>query len=474
MDLLDCVRTTLRRHDLARADTRVLLALSGGPDSVALAWLLHALQTAGELRLAGLAHVNHQLRDDAAADEAFCVELADTLGLPCDVTVVDVRALAARDGTSVEAAAHDARHHALRAAAGRLGAGRVALGHTLDDQAETVLLRLLRGAGSKGLAGMHPRNGPFIRPLLDLRRHLLSAFLAAAGHAFRIDTSNDDRRIPRNRIRAELLPWLAREFNPRITEVLGMEAELAREDWRFLESAANALLQDAATEGPGGWRLAASQFASAPKAVARAAIRRLMERSSGGRPIGLRHVDRALDLCLAPSGSLDLPGHRMERIRDAVVLTSRGANPGRGQGPAGERCVYTHSLAVPGETPIPEAGCAVLAELAGSSVGLDSLRAGRGDTAVAALDRCPGPLAVRSRRPGDRLSLPGLTGHKKLQDLFVDRKVPRDQRDRVPLVVDCHDRIVWVPGQAVASEFRVTDPAQAVIILRLKVRGGSA
>lgn len=474
MDLLDCVRTTLRRHELARADTRVLVALSGGPDSVALAWMLHALQAAGELRLAGVAHVNHKLRDEAGADEAFCIDLAGALGLPCDVTVVDVRALAAREGTSIEAAAHEARHHALRTAAHRLGADRVALGHTLDDQAETVLLRLLRGAGAKGLAGMHPRNGPFIRPLLDLRRHVLRAFLADAGHAFRVDPSNDDRRIPRNRIRAELLPWLAREFNPRITEVLGMEAELAREDWRFLESAANALLETAATEVPGGWRLAARSLASAPKAVARAALRVLMEGSSGGRPIGLRHVDRGLDLCLAPNGSLDLPGHRMERIGDVVVLRSRGPKPGRAKMPAGELCAFAHSLAVPGQAPIPETGCTVSAELASSWAGMDALRSGRGDAAVVALARCPGPLGVRSRRPGDRLSLPGLAGHKKLQDLFVDRKVPRGQRDRVPLVVDRHDRIVWVAGQAVASEFRVTDPAQAVIILRLNVWGGSA
>ncbi len=472
MDLLDRVRTALRRHDLARPDTRVLVALSGGPDSVALAWVLHALHASGDLVLAGFAHVNHQLREGAADDQAFCAALAERLALPLDVTTVDVGTLAARDGVSIESAAHTARHRALRDAAGRVKAERVALGHTLDDQAETVLLRLLRGAGAKGLAGMHPRNGPFIRPFLELRRARLRELLDAAGHQFRVDPSNEDRSIPRNRIRAELLPWLEREFNPRVTEVLGIEAELAREDWRFLEATADALLRSAAVADKNAWRVDTRRIVAAPLAVARAALRLLMERSSGGRPIGLRHVERALELCAGSDGPLDLPGHRMERIGDTVVLRSRGAKKGRVAAPCA--CVYCYPLAVPGETPIPEALCAVSAHIATFETEFEPLRAGQGDAAAVSLDHVSGPLSVRSRRPGDRLRLPGLVGRKKLQDLFVDRKVPRDQRDRVPLVVDRHDRIVWVPGHAVANEFRVTDPAQAVIILRLKVWGGSA
>lgn len=472
MDLLDRVRTTLRRHDLARPDTRVLVALSGGPDSVALAWVLHALQASGDLLLAGVAHVNHQLRDGAAEDQAFCAALADRLGLPFDATAVDVRALSAQGGMSIEAAAHTARHRALIEAATRLKADRVALGHTLDDQAETVLLRLLRGAGSKGLAGMHPRNGFFVRPFLHLRRAQLRELLVAGGHHFRLDPSNEDRSIPRNRIRADLLPLLEREFNPRVVEVLGVEAELAREDWRYLETTAESLLGVAAIADKDAWRVDATQIVAAPVAVARAALRILMERSSGGRPIGLRHVERALMLCGGRGGPLDLPGHRMERIGDAVVLTSRGRQRGRATASAAWASAYP--LAVPGETRVPEAACAISAQFGALDAGSALLLTGRGDAAAVSADRVSGPLGVRSRRPGDRLRLPGLAGRKKLQDLFVDRKVPRDQRDRVPLVVDRQDRIVWVPGHAVANEFRVTDPAQAVIILRLKVWGGSA
>ncbi|MGE3707045.1 MAG: tRNA lysidine(34) synthetase TilS [Vicinamibacterales bacterium] len=474
MDLLDRIRATVRRHDLARPDTRVLAAVSGGPDSVALCWLLRDLHQAGDLRFVGVAHLNHRLRPDAAQDEAFCSALASELGVPFEAGAADVRALAARDGISIEAAAHLVRHRFLRDAADGMGAERVALGHTLDDQAETVLLRLLRGAGLKGLAGMHPRNGVFVRPLIDVRRAALRDLLESTGRPFRLDPTNADRTIPRNRIRADLLPWLAREFNPRIAEVLAVEAELAREDWRFVDDAARQLIREAAVQAGDAWRVEAAAVAAAPKAVGRAALRLLMEQLAGGRPTGLQHVEGALQLCRRPGGAIDLPGHRVERLDGAVVLTSRRAKRGRESGGSTGGEAFEYELDIPGEVAVPEAFCTVSAQPRESAAGLEGSVGGRGETAVVDPCRLEGPFRVRSRRPGDRLTLPGLRGRKKLQDLFVDRKVPRGRRDRVPLVVDRHDRIVWVPEHAVASEFRVTDPAQAVIILRLKVWGGSA
>jgi tRNA(Ile)-lysidine synthase len=321
---------------------------------------------------------------------------------------------------------------------------------------------------------MHPRNGVFIRPLLDVRRAALRGFLESTGRPFRVDPTNADRTIPRNRIRADLLPWLAREFNPRIAEVLAVEAELAREDWRFVDDAARQLIREAAWQAGDTWRVDAAKVAAAPKAVGRAALRLLMEQLAGGRPIGLQHVEEALQLCRRPTGALDLPGQRMERLDGTVVLTSRSAKNGRAPNRQAGGPAFEYQLDVPGEVTVPEASCVVSAHSGASAAGLERYIGGRGEAAVVDPRRLEGPVRVRSRRPGDRLAIPGLGGRKKLQDLFVDRKVPRGRRDQVPLVVDRSDRIVWVPGHAVASEFRVTDPAQAVIILRLKVWGGSA
>jgi tRNA(Ile)-lysidine synthase len=185
-------------------------------------------------------------------------------------------------------------------------------------------------------------------------------------------------------------------------------------------------------------------------------------------------VTTMLDLCGRTDGSADLPGHRVERVGDTVVLTSRQGEPGRARLSRSDLNFFAYPLSIPGEASIPEAGCTVLAEVAAPGSAPQLEKGGQTDTAVVALQACEQPLRVRSRRPGDRLALAGQAGRKKVQDLLVDRKVPRHLRDEVPIVVDARDRIVWVAGHGIGGEFRVTDSAQAVIILRLKLWGEPA
>src|SRR5579872_4050070 len=192
----------IRRHALLRDGRRVLVALSGGADSVALLLLLRELDAAGELTVAGVAHLNHQLRgDDADADEQFCAALAAQLGLRFVSERLDVAGIAKAEHRSIEDAARRARYGFFDRAAAACEAHVTAVGHTKDDQAETFLLRLLRGAGARGLAGIYPRAGRVIRPLIDVERDALRMYLAARGQRFRDDASNADVAIPRNRVR---------------------------------------------------------------------------------------------------------------------------------------------------------------------------------------------------------------------------------------------------------------------------------
>ena len=236
--LLPRVRQFVRQHALFRADTRVLVALSGGSDSVALAFLLRDLAAGGEVRLAGLAHFNHQLREHASRDEEFSSSIARSLNLPFTAGCADIAARARLERRSIEDAARRGRYEFLERARLDLAANVVALGHTRDDQAETFLYRLMRGAGPRGLASIYPRHGTIIRPLLNCRRAELRAYLAGQGVGYVDDETNADLAIPRNRIRAEILPLLADRFNPGIIDVLAGEAELEREVWAWLESAA--------------------------------------------------------------------------------------------------------------------------------------------------------------------------------------------------------------------------------------------
>jgi tRNA(Ile)-lysidine synthase len=466
--LLDRIRRTIRRHDLAAQDTRVVIALSGGGDSVALAHLLRELDAAGELSVAGVAHFNHQLRDAADRDEAFCRSLAAERGWPFLAGREDVRSRATREHRSIEDAARVARHEFFARARTHFSADLIAVGHTRDDQAETFLLRLLRGAGPRGLSAMHPRSGDVIRPLLDCRRAELRAYLDARGLASVDDETNADVAIPRNRVRAELLPLLEQRFNPSIVDVLASQAELARDDWNWMLDELESKNLEVRSENsePGTRNLELAPLVHAPRALRRLALWRAMTGAAGGRTVSLAHVEAVLDLLDSPGpgGSIDAPGHVVERVGNRVVLRS-----GRSDDAQAAPDFFRYPLSVPGEVALPEHGCVVSAELAAAG-GAHAPRATVRNraTAVITADGWTAPLAVRNRRPGDRFRPFGLDGQKKLQDFLVDRKVARAARDRVPLVVDENDRILWVAGHEIDEAFRVTAASRAVIILTLR------
>ena len=476
MDLLSRVRQFVRQHNLIASDTRVLAAVSGGSDSVALVHILHDLAHAGELRLAGVAHFNHQLRPSAGGDQGFAAGVAASLGLPFESDREDVAARAGREHRSIEDAAHTARHEFFERARVAAGADVVALGHTRDDQAETVLLRLTRGAGPRGLAGMHPKNGHIVRPLLGCRRQDLRAWLDERRLHFVEDETNHDVSIPRNRVRAELMPLLETRFNPGVVDVLADQAEIAREAWAWMDAMAadlDARVVGRATTAGGAMvrEIDVAGLRAAPPALRRAVLWRVMSEVAGRRPIAFGHVEAALRLTDERGETrIDVPGQRLERIGQTVVLTGRLAGAEGRRAPEDASSLFRFPLSIPGEVALPDAGWVVSAEAMASAT--MSNAAGK-DVAEVRLDLCRGSLAVRNRRPGDRFRPVGLDGQKKLQDYFVDRKVARAQRDTVPLVVDETDRIVWVAGFGIDEAFRVTDPAQAVIILKLKAVGGS-
>jgi tRNA(Ile)-lysidine synthase len=488
MLLINIVRQFVRRHDLFGPGTRVLAAVSGGSDSVALAHILRELDAAGELRLAGLVHFNHLLRAAADDDERFVTALAESLGVPVLTDRDDVAERARRERRSVEDAARAARYAFFERARALAGADVVALGHTRDDQAETFLLRLTRGAGPRGLGGMYPRNGDIVRPVLACRRADLRQWLSAGARPFVEDETNVDVSIPRNRVRAELVPLLQARFNPAIVDVLADEAELAREAWQWMDAAAKdlaaRLVRPMAAQGAQlVYEMDVADLVALPLALRRAVLWRTMSGVAGLRPISFGHVDAAIRLIdQIGDDRIDVPGQRLERVGSRLVLRGRSADT-VGRTLAKEPNLFRYPLSIPGEVALPEAGCVVSAEALVADTSSDCVSAamrnggsGAIGTHVALVrgDLFAGSLVVRNRRPGDRFRPVGLDGRKKLQDFFVDRKVARATRDAVPIVVDEMDRIVWVAGYGIDEAFRVTDPAQAVLILKLKALGGSA
>ncbi len=468
--LVDRVRRAIERHELIPRRSRVVIGLSGGADSVALAVLLGGLAAECGFEVARLAHLHHGLRGRAAdEDEIFCRTLAATLAVPIDVEHANVGALARERRQSIEEAGREARYRFFDRVADGVRADRIAVGHTLEDQAETFLLNLLRGAGPRGLSGMHPRSGRIIRPLLDVRHAELREFLAGRGVGFREDQTNQDTSLLRNRVRHVVLPFLEVQVTPGAVAVLARNAAIARDDAAWMETETDRVWGEVARAASDGVTLDAAALTRQVPGLARRIALRALETVSGGRFIGFEHVEALLELARtgASDAAADLPGLRAERKGGTVSLRARA---GRGGGPARPGTSFCYALSIPGEARVAEAGISVTAELSEglAAGGLDRLLA-RADGATAVVDAgtLRLPLTVRGRLPGDRIRPLGLAGTKKLQDFFVDRKVPESERDKVPLVVDAEGRIVWVAGHATGGDFRVTARTTAVVILRL-------
>ena len=268
--LLARVRRTIRRFDLIARDGRVVVAVSGGSDSVALLHILHELARTDPFALAALAHFNHQLRGAASdEDEAFCRGLAQQFDLPFVADTAEVATIARNEQRSREDTARRLRYEFLRETAKTVRAERIAVGHTRDDQAETLLLRLMRGAGPRGLAGIYPRAADVVRPVLEVSRDDLRSYLAEAGATFREDESNADVAIPRNRVRHELLPFLRERFTPNVAEVLAREAAIGREDAALLDALTDERWGDVAQAVDRRAEVDVAALAGTPPAIAR-------------------------------------------------------------------------------------------------------------------------------------------------------------------------------------------------------------
>ena len=454
------VRRFAVRERLWPASGRVVAAVSGGGDSVALLRLLGELAATGEVVLAGVVHVNHQLRAAADRDEAFCASLAAAAGVPFDVARVDVAAVARAARCSVEVAARDARYGVFEEVRTRRLAECVAVAHTRDDQAETVLLRLLRGAGTRGLRGALPRRGAVVRPLLTCGRAELRDYLRAAGATWVDDETNADTAILRNRIRHDLLPRLERDYRPSVARVLARTATLAGDDDAYLARIADTAAADLTSKEEGGLALDGRGMLALPPAIRRRVARLLLERAGARRAVRFADVERLLTLCRGRSAARgEVAGVALERFAADRVLIIKGAAP--------RPHIPPRTLEVPGEVEIPEAGPGwrVCAEgpIERTSAPPPARLCVLLDAAAALA-----PFAVRGRVPGDRLRPLGLGGTKTLQDLFVDRKVPRAERDRTPVVVDAAGRIVWVVGLALAEAAAAPEGGGDVVVLSVK------
>ena len=442
----------------------MVLGVSGGPDSLSLFHALHRLSPDLGLSL-HVAHFNHGLRADASdADVDFVASQTETLGLAFSTAKEYVKSRAKGHSRSLEEQARDARYDFLARVAHEQNASGVAVAHTADDQAETVLMHLIRGTGLRGLRGMFPvvetqsvsgLDLKLFRPLLSVSRQQTEDYCKALGLEPRIDHTNLLPETLRNRVRLELLPML-REYNPRFSDALLRLADSAALDLSFIESRVAEIWPDAVEEMAGGLSMSRSKLSEIHPALQRRVLSQALESVSGG-PLDIEgvHVTSLESLLAGDTGAeLDLSkGVRAFLGYDHLTLTNIPTPPPT---PLPEE---EQPIAVPGETFLSGWKITATIEVAASCEHTTNPY-----SALFDMDRLSESVTVRRRRDGDRFTPLGMSGSKKLQDFLTDAKVPRNRRDSIPIVL-ADNKIIWIVGHRTADHAKLTSATRHTLCL---------
>jgi tRNA(Ile)-lysidine synthase len=458
----------IRKEGLIIPGQTVVVAVSGGADSVCLLYVLAGLQEQLPIRL-HVAHLDHRLRGAAsAADARYVAGLAHRLGLPATVASRDVQACRREHRLSLEEAAREVRYAFLGEVAAATGAGAVAVGHTADDHIETILMHIIRGSGLGGLRGLRPvsrricggRETTILRPLLVLSREETAPYCRRRRLRPRQDASNLSMEPLRNRVRLHLLPEL-RKYNPRIDDSLARLAQLAADDLDFIEAEADRRRPDIEGEERGLVALDREKLAALPPSLQRHLLRAAVASRLGGlKDIEAGHIEDMLEALEKPAGKVvELPGGLTFIVEhDRFLLADAGISYCPFPVLRGEA-----ALNVPGQTVLP--GWDVRAEIISPAAGMVS----SSDEFVANMDLAAagGRLTVRARRPGDRFRPLGLGAAKDLTDFMIDAHVPRTWRRRVPVVVS-PGGIIWLVGWRIDERVMVTENTTRVLRLTFR------
>ena len=445
------VSNTIQEHRLFVPGERVIVGVSGGADSVALLHLLAGLRDDLKIELV-VAHLNHGLRGEEADKDAFFVqEFADSLGLRVVIERGNVKDKKKRDKLSTQVAAREVRHEMFSRIAAAHGATKIALGHTQDDRVETILMRILRGTGIEGLSGFGAADFPIVRPLFAISRAETHAYCEAHSLAYHTDLSNADLHYTRNRVRAELLPHLAAYYNKGVNDAILRMATLAEADNALLDNLALSTYHRIARIEQKRVSLKPDLLLAEPLALQRRIVRQaLLEvrgslQDIGAEKIGLllKALTKSRSLTLQFSVSGQIPACRAVTFPNLEIFCRSPKKP---------EVAWEIVLDEEGETPLPDGGRLLLKNGRAESFS--------GQTIYLLREVFTFPLMARSRQAGDRMRPRGLNGTKKIQDIFVDAKIPVEKRSLLAIITETEiteqkARLLWCPGLC-TSELALT------------------
>lgn len=463
--MLESAYMTIIRYNMLSKNDSVIVGVSGGPDSMALLHFLYTLSDEFSLKI-HVAHLNHMLRGkESDEDTEYVKEYCRKLNIPCTVRYVDINALSKEYGLSSEEAGRRARYGFFMDLARETGATKIALAHNLNDQAETVLMRVMRGTGLDGLCGIKPvRDGLYIRPLIHTIRSEIEEYCRKNGIIPRIDSTNLKPVYARNKVRIQLIPYIKENFNVNIEHSLSSMVELLGEDNDFISSYAENAYNKISTLRDGGVCLDIKHLKELHIAIERRVLRKAVEEVKGNlTEIESKHIELITHMLNEGStgAAVELPGGVKARISyDALQIVKEDKSTNKR---------FCHSLAIPGRSYIPEINGIIEAEIIDADLGYND--SGR---YVKCFDygKIKDALSIRSRNEGDYIVPLGMKGRKKIKELFIDCKIPKYERDSIPLI-SINNEVIWAVGYKMSDNYKVDKSTRKVLRLEFKRFGGT-
>lgn len=458
MHIIEKAKQTIQKYSMIQSGDSILVGLSGGPDSVCLLTVLDRLKPEFDLSLSAV-YFDHGLRPEETPDEIdFCRDLCGSINIPFQTTPLNVLEHAKTARLSKQESARELRYRALKRLASDAGVQRIALGHHADDQAETILMRLFRGTGPSGLAGIPPIRKNIIRPLIEIERKQIEQFLDTEGIGFMVDSSNLHDDYLRNRLRIHIMPAV-KKLNRDVIKTMARAADICREEERYFDvQVTKALMKLITRKTDHAIELFIRPLETMDTVILRRVLRRALDETRGLREVSFHHIDEMIHLIRSgQSGDrIYLPGERRVIKKYATLLISAEA----------QRKMETVPFDMTAPLPLNGSDMVLLTNVMHRSDWNGTFGDGKRSAAFDA-DKLALPLTVRSRIPGDTFSPLGFPHRKKLQDFFVDEKIPRDERDTVPLLIS-GNTIAWVIGHRIDGRFAIDTTTQRIVQIDIK------
>ena len=458
--MLDRVREVIKRYDLIDKEDKIVVAVSGGPDSICLLHALYAIKEEFKLQIYA-AHLNHNFRGiDAQMDAQYVSNFCEKLNIICFIKSMDVPKYAKENALSDEEAGRILRYEFFQEVVERVGANKIAVAHNQNDQAETVLMRLIRGTGIQGLTAIHHERGHIIRPLLDISRREIEEYCTENQLFPRTDETNLEPIYHRNKIRLELIPYIEKGYNPNIIESLARTAELLKNDSDFIEEVARDTYKNLRLESSrDNISLDAEGISKLPPALQSRAFRLAAEELVGKREVlEYKHIQNTMELLKKRETGkrILLPMGIIVRISyNKIIFTTKEE----------EDREFYYELSGKERFYIGEIQGEIITKVQMRS----DIKSISRDKYIKCFDydKVENLLNVRNRRDGDRFWPLGLVGTKKLKDFFIDYKIDRDKRDEIPLICDGNE-IMWVIGYRISEKYKITEETSRVLTVEYK------